>query len=1019
MLSLAKKIQILSALFTLALSINQLILPAIEVSKNSSLIDLIRAGIDNGNNLIKLKEGATVLVKDTVKNKRISTLGLKQVITSLATFGVTLPNVELFNGDLILRDVLIQGPPAPFKENYGITLNGKITIKGFDLELAIVIVEKDAIALEVVQDTPNKQQSIDPLDIFSEAREQLFQEASNPTEIMSANTAQVKNRPNTKLAKKQSSIESNMTDQESSPIGNTKNPSQIGVSFMLSLPQQVSFSAITNNQYPQWNNVLDKLYLPSGKIIISNFDYIQPLTAALGFEDQLKAGTTRPEFEREYNRFAMIDVKSGVNFIAQLSLEGPFQLLGEIVRAGIQKIGEKTKLNLPANALILQAAQATIHGAISKGLQNSFLAADIPIFFGADLTKIPQIPKTVSNAVQIISTTGFYGKIEQNTTDMGGKQFKMLIGTGARLVLGGQKDPLILNFEGSLSPDEMTVSAYTDSTIHLPWLDIGNIGLQLAWDLKLAAEAMAVGIPFTGLGIRGAMRIGKAIEASTGSISGQPITKSAQTTNKIDCQLPTQESEKTTIGDTIICLTAGAKVKSGGSTGGLSFGELVFDGLATNIDFKDFIGVLAQIAKKDISTNAIPTMNLRKAQIYVVSEDTSVAGKKYTKGIEVTADGQLGPIDGGIHFAIIQPTESIKILQGNGHLKTIDLTISGQQIFKLSGIGTEGKYGPQTTEKLFAGPEIDVYISNDSYTPNRFLLHGQLDVPGLGFSHKVDLHYNGRASWSGELTTTLGNLMTAYISANFNLENLEQLALEFEFKQGFTEALVKFINEGFNQINSNAQASLQKVDQSITEVQNDIVKAQQQFYGKAQEEANRVSRRITEVEQDLARYTRDCDATPWWKKGFTDSCYNVAGTQIELAATRDIYRNAILKAGTTVVGGTLDVSQQLTGKIKDLQALQTVTRKTLELTSSALQLISKGALRVQVKNAAGIVTGTMLKESKLPLLKELKIEIYGEPLFSSRTITLTNVQFDFKDPAKSAQAIAGQILTQLKALLGI
>ncbi len=94
--------------------------------------------------------------------------------------------------------------------------------------------------------------------------------------------------------------------------------------------------------------------------------------------------------------------------------------------------------------------------------------------------------------------------------------FQMDLSASAEIILGTQPAPLITEMRGSLIPisprhpqgfASLTVSL--ENMIEFKWLAIGNVAIGLDWDLALLPAATALGVPLTGIGIKGQIDLGK------------------------------------------------------------------------------------------------------------------------------------------------------------------------------------------------------------------------------------------------------------------------------------------------------------------------------------------------------------------------------------------------------------------------------------------------------------------------------------------------------------------------------
>ena len=108
--------------------------------------------------------------------------------------------------------------------------------------------------------------------------------------------------------------------------------------------------------------------------------------------------------------------------------------------------------------------------------------------------------------------------------------------------------------------------------------------------------------------------------------------------------------------------------------------------------------------------------------------------------------------------------------------------------------------------------------------------------------------------------------------------------------------------------------------------------------------------------------------------------------------------------------------------VANANALRKTTQAVMSVFTKLVEVITSGAQIVNIKQAKGTVSGADLKAGKLPKLDILELAIQIPPQVpeiggKGTSITLRDLQFDFKNPKSSAQSIAKSLGNTIKEMV--
>jgi hypothetical protein len=473
-------------------------------------------------------------------------------------------------------------------------------------------------------------------------------------------------------------------------------------SFIVALPDHYKISDL----FPTFKK-LDEFKFPRAKFIIASFQ-----------------GTDEDGFS----------FKKGFNFVAHVDLSGPLQVLNTI----------KDKA-AALRSLVFESKPIELHGVITPNLLQSQFSAKVPLYVGVDLQKIDAVPKTLSDVINKITSDDFTllvspvkPKMAEGQDESGKKVyepvkpyveilkaipaetdekgrvtkrahvetiasiplgFKIQAETGIRITLGTQRDPIRLNVIGTVIPISkdhpqglLSVGGNMKGMLELKWLAIGNVGMDFDWDGALMPAAAAAGLPFTGIGIRGQLDLGK------------PGISRAQ------LKLAGGFRVTTTMPPDIVFEASGESIR-----------------FADMVSYASSLAAKAKILKGPIPVDRIPTMTLHKVWGYCAVKDTSIAGKAYRAGLGLQVETQLFDYKAGFKIFMNDKFQ----FNGWGYIPRIDFKVKGKDVFQLYGL---------TRDK---GAQLSFNFDPAQPLKGMFSVEGTVHVPALSLTQKTNLQWRG------------------------------------------------------------------------------------------------------------------------------------------------------------------------------------------------------------------------------------------------------------------------------------
>ena len=480
---------------------------------------------------------------------------------------------------------------------------------------------------------------------------------------------------------------------------------------------------------------IDGFPLPSITLIASNFEYADAEYGELEIGLNLVSKLAIPEPPRiDFSSVAQVEksMKAVENYIEKT---GPLALVG-LLRIAAQVLKPP---------FVFEKGDIIFKGILRPYIINSEFDFTVPLRLGVDFTLIKDVPKSLTDVVKKIVTDD----ITYSITLTSGLAPEIEVRTGIEITLGTQRQPLKFDVAGSFEGPVVSLAGIMGGMLKVTdWLSFGEAGIEIKIDPAVLPIAILLGIPFTGIGFRGAMTFG--------------ATKGAKQA-KID-------------------LAALVSVEVSGA-----LPEIAFVGKAKDLNFSQLIQWFTKVTGKELPIGKIPTFALKDLEMYVVPLPTQIADKNYEAGLTLDADVNILGLDAGM-FLNVNPVKFQ--MMADGHLSKIDLKVGGKSIFRFGGTGSKGKYGPKGITRN--GPEIELKASIAEPEKSGLMLTGKIEIPPLGIVQATGVQI-GATGFRFDFETKLGNLFDLDTTADLNFTKPERSAFKFKFKQDLIDLITKSV----------------------------------------------------------------------------------------------------------------------------------------------------------------------------------------------------------------------------------
>ena len=660
-------------------------------------------------------------------------------------------------------------------------------------------------------------------------------------------------------------------------------------------------------------------------------------------------------------------IKDGFNIVADLDLTGPLRALGELRKKAKEFDSIVFDVETPMY----------LHGVISS-LRLATFKADIPLRLGIDFTKIKNFPREFSSIIKKITTDNIILSISFLLMEQ-----KLKVQSGIQITLGHQTQPLRFQAFGGIdvTSGKINFGGKMPDMLELDVIAIGDVLFELYIDPAVESVLIFFGVPFSGLALGGRIDLGK------------------------------KGTERVSLG-----------VKGKISLEAKKITDFLLEVNGENIQFESILNLLTQMATKSgksikIPASKIPVLNIKKLYGKIVPWDTEIANETVKAGFQLVLDAEL--FGKKLKLDVDVQHKSL-IFKGAGSLSNIIFEIGNKPIFKLTGPGLDKKYNTPDD-----GPMVSCNFEAAKIHKASFKIASLLEVPPLGLKNKIDLEASASGFYGTVDTQFLG--FSSIFDINIDPKKWKEMSIKYTFKNDFQNFLSKQARTALESLKKEATADLAKADRKIGELagelnklKRDQTRIKQRGVSAAQREINKTRATIRRINSKIRRLKKECKDAPFYRK--PDVCIRVGvelTAQGTALAAQETYLNALLKPGKQVIKGTMEAlntinqsMQTVSTEISKAKILQKGAQGVLTAVSKAITGIVKGLEIFKVSEVVGEINAKDLSEGKLPKVS-LKAEV-TIPQLSKVSMHLKEVQFDFKNPIKSAGEIAKKLVSGIK-----
>ncbi len=663
----------------------------------------------------------------------------------------------------------------------------------------------------------------------------------------------------------------------------------------------------------------------------------------------------------KYADRAGYSVDDGLNFIATMDLAGPLKALGDLRK-------QASKYDF---IVVDMAAPIYLQGVIYNATSASFKSV-VPMRLGIDFVKAKKIPAGFSKLFNKITTDDFIIGVVLKPLEQ-----TMNAQSGIQIVLGTQQTPLRIQALGGVDilSGKINIAGKVPDMLEMGIIAIGDVKVELYWDPAIESVLALFGVPVSGIALGGRIDLGKP-------------------------------------GDTRASLMANGKL----SLEVKKLADFVMEVEGKNIQFAEIVSLVTRMAEKSgikgatIPASKLPVMTIKRAYGKMAPWDTEIAGERIGAGFQLALDAQLFDKTFGFNVDI---KHKDLLFSGSGYMSEIAIKKGRQLIVKLSGPGPDKQYGTPDD-----GPIVSCSFNGKKPLEGSFTLATMLDIPPIALKTKIDLEVANKA-FKADFEAEYAGFTTVF-GATIDTKNLMNMAMRFGFKGDFQEFLSKQAKPALESLKREANTKLANVDKKIGQLAGELEKlrkqqsqAKSQGVSATQREINKTRATIRTINAKIAALKKECDKAPLIEKVVV--CPKVGAkitAQGTALAAQETYLNTLLKPGKQVIAGTMDTlnainaaTQKASTALSEAQLFRKAVQGTLTGLIKAIDLVGKGANIFKVTEAVGEFHAQELWDGKFPKLTSLKAEV-NIPDLPGVAVSLSNLQFDFKNPAKSAADIA-------------
>lgn len=653
--------------------------------------------------------------------------------------------------------------------------------------------------------------------------------------------------------------------------------------------------------------------------------------------------TTFPHFMGNDSTY----VFEGANIVGRVDLSGPFALMGKI---------KDSSVNAPG-VVINMAGPVSLVGALGTDLSAKYKII-VPLRIGMDLTKIKDIPKGFSKEIQKITTDDFIAIVSINLKR---GSVAITLQSGMQVTLRALPKPLALQGFGTVNvtSTDFSIGGKLPNMIELNFVSIGDLGIELYSEAG-AREAL-LGFPFTGIGLRGRINIGKP-------------------------------------SDSRASLAAAGKLSSRG---------LIFDIIGTHLNFTDLIQLLSQAATrakvaKPLPKGSVPTIVLNRVRGKFSPFGGSVAGRQVSTGMALEMDMTLFDKN----FGVVADVDFDRMrFESKGWMPKTSLTLGNKLIMSLGGAGKDKRKGTADD-----GPYVHSVFDMKNPTAAAFVLSSDIEIPALKLAGMADLSY-AFGKYVGTLESSAFGFGAAF---KFNIDPIKwrDMYIAFDFKNDFNQFLSQQAKPALEALKKKSTQELADLDTKIKDLTDKISGATEKV---ANPEIAKTKKTIATIKKKIAALQKKCSNASWIEKAVV-----CTGTTAEIAVqgaalkAQELYLKG-LAATKTIVKLAANVVNDLKKDLAVVQNARKAVAATATTVNNAIDALTKNKNLITVKRVTGGVSAVDISQGKVPLIKELDA-VVNIPGKKAVRVKLKNIGFDFTDSQKSSASIASSLLKAAKII---
>jgi hypothetical protein len=233
-----------------------------------------------------------------------------------------------------------------------------------------------------------------------------------------------------------------------------------------------------------------------------------------------------------------------------------------------------------------------------------------------------------------------------------------------------------------------------------------------------------------------------------------------------------------------------------------------------------------------------------------------------------------------------------------------------------------------------------------------------------------------------------------------------EMYIKFGFKGDFAKFLTEQAVPAIKRLQKIGSEKLGKLNEEIGHLSQKVKNLGSKGEAATETEIQKTRKRITDIQQKITVLKQQRSKAPKGKKmPFTLKI----GAQKTALRFQQIYLEGMLKPGKQVIKGVSKAVASATSALQKAKILKTAVEKVLGGFAKALTGVAKGFSIFKIQEILGEYSAQDILDLKLPRLISLiaEINIPGLPQVS---VTLRNLQFDFKRIGYSVSIMAQQLL---------